>query len=532
MSDKFIAGTYIGKAKGMKGQVVAKVTVDKQKITKISLNLDHESKQFGQAAKDKLIDEIMTAQSADVDAVTGASVTSWAVKDAVSDALDAAQGINRKVNLQLKDGTFTGVAEGHGGPLEVSVTTKDNKITNVKILKHTESPNVGDYVMKFIPAQIVKQQTLGVDAVSGATVTSNGILAAVRQAIKKAGGDLKSWKKQPYQKQVAPAKDLRIDVVIAGAGLAGLSTAAFALKKGLHVVLVEKNDQPGGSFRYAAGAFATMGSKALEKAKQTNQIDELINWLKQLSEHSKRPIDLDFVRYLAERSGKTFDDLLEMADAKPSFFLKLPYIAAGFAPGARITEVLQKFIADHGGTFLNDTVITKIKMQGERATGIEAENANGKFTIAAANVVIATGGASYKNEDLLAKVTPSTKNINIFNGANPGNTGDGYRILREIGAKFFDNDVYKNAELDFAPQMHTDYNNEPDYSKAIVVNAAGKRFTNEAPFSFLNLTTALYHDGSPKYYLIYDAAMMDPKFKARVDAVSQGGLLRQHLCFR
>lgn len=522
MTKNFNDGTYVGKAKGMGGLVTVKLTVANHQINQVEIVAPDESKDFGKSALKKLQAEILQTQNADVDAVSGASVTSWAVKDAAQEAIEAALGQEHETSLKLNDGTYEGTAEGHGGPLTVAVTTKDNRISKVQVVKNVESPHVGDYAMKFIPEQIVKQQTLGVDAVSGATLTSKAILAASKKAVAKAGGDVRSRQKQPYQKPQTPAKDLDTDLVIAGGGLAGLATATFALMHGLKVVLLEKNDQPGGSFRYAAGAFATTGSKELEKLNQTNQIDELLNWVKQLSEQdAKRPIDLKFVRYLATESGKTFDDLLALAHAKPSFFLKLPYTAAGFAPGAKITEVFIKYIQDHQGIILNDTVISKVDWDHDHATGVEAKNASGSFTVKAKAVVMATGGASYGQEKMLQQTTPSLKQVNVANEANPANTGDGYPILKAVGAKFFDNDVYKNAELDFAPQLHTDYNNEPDYSQAMVVNSEGKRFTNEAPFSFLNLTTALYREGSPRYYTIYDSQQMDPKFKARVDALPE-----------
>ena len=286
MNKQLKSGVYEGKAKGMDGEVTAKVTINDNKITNVDLDLSGESESFGQAAKKQLVDEILSKQSSDVDAVSGASVTSWAVKDAVKEALQKASGQKIETNLKLNDGTFIAQGQGHGGPIKVSVTTKDNKITDVKILSQTESPNVGDYAMDYIPKQIVAQQTLGVDAVTGASVTSNGILTAVSKAINEAGGDAASWKRQPYKKYIPEAKDRQTDVVIAGAGLSGLSTAAFALQNGLKVILVEKNDQPGGSFRYAAGAFATTGSKALEQVNQTNNIDELVGWVKELNEHN------------------------------------------------------------------------------------------------------------------------------------------------------------------------------------------------------------------------------------------------------
>ncbi|QJD73527.1 FAD-dependent oxidoreductase [Lactobacillus acetotolerans] len=527
MAHLYKAGTYSASAKGMKNPVKVNLTVDADKIVKENVDLGKNTKGYTKVA-DKLAQEIVKKQTSDVDAVSGASVTSRAVRVATRKAINDATITPQENNLTLKDGVFKGSGLGHGGPIQVAVTCKDNKIADVKVVKQSESPNVGDYAMKRIPSEIVKQQTLDVDAITGATMTSEAVLTGANRAIAKAG-DAIAWNLQPYKKELPPTQNINADVVIAGAGLSGLSTAAFAVKRGLKTVVLEKNDQIGGSFRYAAGAFATSGSKALQKINRENNLDKLVNWVKELNEHnSKRPINLDFVKYLASKSGKTFDELLKIARAKPNFFLKMPYIAAGYAPGGKVAEDIEKYILKNGGKIIRSTVITKININGNRATGVEAQNASGKFTVTAKNVVIATGGASFGKRSMLEKNTPTLKNVRVFNEANRGNTGDGYDLLEQVGAQTYGNDVYKNAELDFDPRLHINYNNEPDYSKAIIINADGKRFTNEAPFSFLNLTTELYREGSSKYYLIYNAKTLDSTFRKQLDQLPEGPTTMAH----
>lgn len=415
---------------------------------------------------------------------------------------------------KLKIGTFTAAAGGHNGDIEVSLTSDGEKITDLKITHEQETPHVGDNAFKWIPERIVKNQSVNVDAVSGATFTSNGIINATKKALTEAGADLDDWN-TPVEKPKVPAEDATVDVAIAGGGLTGLTTAAFAIKHGLSALLVEKNDQVGGSFRYAAGAFATVGSKKVKD----NNIDDLINWVKELNSHgAKKEENYDFLRYLEERSGETLDELSDIAGSTPEIAQEAPYKFASFGGGAFITNALEKYIKDNGGTILTDTVITKINTEGSHATGFEAKNSSGTFTVTAKNVVIATGGASWGREAWLKKETPSLSNVHVFNEANRGNTGDGYDLLNEVGAEFYGHDILKNAFLDFGWQLHISYANVPDYSTAIVVNDKGERFTNEAPFFPLNLTTALYYEGSPRYYVIYDAKTMDQDFRKKLDA--------------
>ena len=90
---------------------------------------------------------------------------------------------------QLKDGTWTGEGQGRNGAIVVELTAAGGKITAVKVVKHSETPGISDAALARVPGEIVQAQTTGIDAVSGATLTTNGIKAAVAAAIKAGGGD-------------------------------------------------------------------------------------------------------------------------------------------------------------------------------------------------------------------------------------------------------------------------------------------------------------------------------------------------------
>ena len=92
-----------------------------------------------------------------------------------------------------KDGTFTGTGNGRGGQITAAVTFKGGKIADVKITKQTETVGVSDSALRILPKEIVEKNTLKLNAVSGATLTSRGILEAVRNAIKAAGGTDKDF---------------------------------------------------------------------------------------------------------------------------------------------------------------------------------------------------------------------------------------------------------------------------------------------------------------------------------------------------
>lgn len=94
----------------------------------------------------------------------------------------------------MKAGTYKGTADGRNGPITVSVTVTAKAVKKVAIDSHSETPGISDSALKDIPAAIAKKNTLKVDAISGSTVTCNGIINAVADAISKAGGNPDDWK--------------------------------------------------------------------------------------------------------------------------------------------------------------------------------------------------------------------------------------------------------------------------------------------------------------------------------------------------
>lgn len=194
-------GVYRGTGIGYGGDVVVDVTIQDEAITKIDvISADKETASFFARAK-KVIDTMLASQSADVDVVSGATYSSRGIISAVKNALfgETAEGSTASTNSttapsvskikesgEYKDGTYTGSANGFGGPIKVKVTVKNGKINKIEV---TEASGEGDSYMKKAKGLIktmVKKNTTNVDAVSGATYSSNGLIKAVRNALKKA----------------------------------------------------------------------------------------------------------------------------------------------------------------------------------------------------------------------------------------------------------------------------------------------------------------------------------------------------------
>ena len=207
-------GTYKGSANGYGGKVTVNVTVSKKMMTAIDVvSAPGETDSFFQRAKG-VIDEMLTAQSTDVDVVSGATYSSNGIIGAVKNALFGTESNNAtaanagnaggsapsvsKVSESgtWKDGTYTGSGKGFGGTISVKVTVKDGKISAIDVT--SASGETASYFSKakgIIP-KMISGQTTNVDAAAGATYSSNGIITAVRNALSKAETGKSSTKKK------------------------------------------------------------------------------------------------------------------------------------------------------------------------------------------------------------------------------------------------------------------------------------------------------------------------------------------------
>ena len=155
-----------------------------------------------------------------------------------------------------KDGTYTAQEVGRNGAVKVQVIVKGNKIESVKVLDWSETHPVADLTQTQLIPEIVKYQTTNVNNISGATLSSFAIKAAVNKCLKEAGLDVKQFQKpapKPAHYNDTVTEDTNI--VIVGAGGAGLSAAVAAAESGKKVILLEKNGFAGGNTSVSGGCF-------------------------------------------------------------------------------------------------------------------------------------------------------------------------------------------------------------------------------------------------------------------------------------
>ena len=201
---------------------------------------------------------ILDKQSADIDTVSGATVTSKGVIEAAGKAIEAAKG-NATVNdaaLTYTAGTYTGTAEGYNGPVSLDVTFSEDAITDIQINSSVETAYVGTPAFDIMIPDAIAANGSGIDMVSGATFTSRAIKEALNDAATQAGAtNMDTFKNNTVAHEAQADIEETYDVVVVGAGGAGMGAAAQAAQNGQTVLVIEQNAEIGGNTVVSGGQF-------------------------------------------------------------------------------------------------------------------------------------------------------------------------------------------------------------------------------------------------------------------------------------
>ena len=176
-------------------------------------------------------------------------------------------------------GTYTAEVLAHNGEMRVSVTFSADRIEDIVIDEHIETSGIGDTALRILSDAILERQTSAVDVVSGATITSNALIAAVEDCAEQAGGDLNLLRTATSESATA-----RIDVkretqiLIVGAGVSGLSAALTAADAGAEVLLIEKMPMTGGTAALAGGGFVMVDSSLNAESAVDDSLERTLNY--------------------------------------------------------------------------------------------------------------------------------------------------------------------------------------------------------------------------------------------------------------
>lgn len=265
---KYTDGTYTGTAAGRNGDVVVSVTVNNGKIASVDIVQHEETAGLSDAAIAEIPAAIVKKNSTKVDAVSGATVTSKAIMAAVDAALANAGGkadsgkaekARKNVAVTYTAGTYEGTAMGMNGPVTLEVTFSKDAITDIKVKSSKETGHVGDPVYPIMFKDAIEANGSGIDAVSGATFTSIAVKNALNDAAAKANASkIEDFKKNTVKHTAQKPIDETYDVIVVGAGGAGIAAAAQSVQNGYSVLIIEKNAEVGGNTVVSGGQFQSV----------------------------------------------------------------------------------------------------------------------------------------------------------------------------------------------------------------------------------------------------------------------------------
>ena len=430
----------------------------------------------------------------------------------------------------LKAGTFTGVSSnGMGGDVEVAVTFTSEKIEKIEVTKQNETPGKSDPAIEKIPQAIVENQSVKVDTVSGATVTSKAIIEAVTNAIQESGNDVSQFEKEIEQKTSDEVVELNATVVIAGAGAAGYTAALTAYDEGAEsVIVVEKEGTVGGNAIVSGGFVentneelrpenndgytATIeavlaagpqndGEKALwdqlvkdyedYKASGTTKVFDSDTWFaidlariqgEEASDTSFQEMLRDFDDWFADKTGAKWKS--PTAGIVGYSWPRWSSVE-GYYSGVGFFHYYDEWIKKENANIkiMTDTPMTDLIVNDDGAvTGLVATGKDGttyKIT-AEKGVIIATGGYAANTE--MVKETDGiwgdALSEDIITTNSSGDTGDGLLIAEKYGAVLLG---MENTMLFPLADVKTGSTEAivGTTASALIVNKEGKRFVDE-----------------------------------------------------
>lgn len=337
-------------------------------------------------------------------------------------------------------GTYTASADGNNGPVTVEVDFDDSAITAVRVTEHAETAGICETPIERIPAAIVENQSLAVDAVAGATNTSNAILAAVEDCVKQAGGDPEALKGAVESAPAEELEDMSADVVVVGGGIAGLTAALTASQAGADVILVEKQAVVGGSGLLTAAGF--YGAETSVVPAEVETIDEMYNHILDMIAEggSLDNVDTDRIRHLCESTPELVEWLEGMGyeftttdfgikDAKQHY-----HILADGSNGPGQVKILSENVEKAGVNVMTETKCIALKQEDGVMTGITVSQGNGTFDINAKSVILACGGYA-NNPDMMMRLAPQS--LFSYSCANAGATGEVLQMAADLGAAWY-----------------------------------------------------------------------------------------------
>lgn len=369
--------------------------------------------------------------------------------------------------------------KGHNGDVKIRVSFEGQKIKDIEILEHKETENLGDVALEKIREEIISTQSIAIDTVAGATISSKAIIDSVKEAIKLQGLDETIFNKTVENNKKTEKKEITTDVVVIGGGGAGFAAAITAKENGANVVLLEKLATVGGNTLISGGEYAAPGNE-IQKKENIEDSPELFSQDVQKAGGNKELIDvlsknaLDGANWLKEKVGVEWLDSLMFFGGHS---VKRSLIPKGHSG----TEIIGKYLnkaKELGVEVLTEHNVTEIISENGKISGVIAQTPNGETIVHAKSVVIASGGFG-ANDEMTNKFDKEIDD-KILSTNSPGATGDGIIMAEKLGANTVGMEsiqLYPICDVDTGKLLYV--GDTRLVGGALLVNKEGKRFVEE-----------------------------------------------------
>ena len=415
----------------------------------------------------------------------------------------------------LTDGVYETTVNGHNAPMTVKVTIKDHKIAAIDTSKNLESFGVGKVALDKTAAAILKDQTTGVDNITGASLSSLALKSAVRTCLQKAGAsdqDLKNYTRKVSHISSTPV-EYKADVAIIGGGGTGLAAAVSALENGAKkVVILEKLGYLGGSTNVSGGALNAVDDK---RQKAQGIEDSVQKFYESTMKGGHNVGNPELVKYLTdnayptvewmEKEGVVFRDKIGAATGslgQRSHYGKKP---AGYAYTSAFENKLKEF-GDHV-VVLTETPASKLIMdKSGRVIGVSGLHAGKQpVTVMAPSVILATGGFGANVKFRQEVNTGVWKEVTLDNrigttNINKAAQGDGLKLAKSAHA-----DIIGLSDIQLHPNGTPGTGPMQDIATSgrnrLFINKNGDRFVSESAARD-TLCKAIFKQPDGTYWLL------------------------------
>ncbi len=422
-------------------------------------------------------------------------------------------GTNLSEAAVMQDGVYEGLGEGRSGMIKVAIEVENHILTAIRILSQSESKFAQPAEQQIMDAVLEKQTVEGVDAVSGATLTSNGMLTAIGMAIDASKG---------IQQEEVTYSDTSCDIVVVGAGGAGLSAAVQAASMGADVIVLEKQGIIGGNTNYSTGGLNAAETSVQQKlgiqdSKQSH-FDDTMSGGHFLNDSS-------LVATLVNKAAEAVDwlislgaDMSNVGQMAGSSQKRTHRPNGGAAIGPHLMAVLNKSVKAENISIRTRNTVTALTEQNGKVTGVKVSTSKGTYSIQAKAVILATGGFG-ANLSMIGQYRPELKDFHTSN--HHGATGDAFGWVAPLQASLVLMDqiqIHPTGEAG----SHLLISEAVRGNGSILVNREGVRFANEM-WTRDKLSDAILQQTGKKAFLVFDQSVRESL--SAIENYAQQGLM-------